>query len=127
MTQRDLFDDTVAMARAVGELRAQLADELGASVIVRRFFEFHAKHPAVFTALLRFAREATNRRAHFGAKAIYERARWELAFATAETTGLKLNNNYTAYYARLLALYDPSLAHLFATRRLGPRRQAQVI
>lgn len=46
-----------------------------------------------------------------GAKLIFERIRWEVAVKTKPESGmpkLKLNNNYTAYYARKLVAEDPS-------------------
>lgn len=122
------------MALEQSRLRAAeslLADdmhkELGDSKIVRRFFEFHAANPRVFELLYHFTLQRAANRARFGIAAVFERVRWEVDVTTYEDTGLKLNNNYRAYYARLLSLYDPALDGLFATRTLGANREAQIV
>lgn len=125
--QRGATFDRFALATAEEWLVENVRLKIGHSLILRRFLAFHHNNPRVFDLLLRFAREIqhTNRR-RFGMKALFERVRWELALTTTEDTGLKLNNNYTAYYARLLALFDPSLADFFTTRALGPRNRQVV-
>lgn len=83
-----------------------------------RFEIFHAENPHVFEVMVRLAREAKARgRRRIGAKALAERARWELAFAV-EGEDFKINNSYVSRYARLLAETHPELADLFEFRRL---------
>lgn len=77
---------------------------------------FHRQHPEVYAALRRLAlgkRRSGARR--IGMKALWEVARWELECGDDE--GFKLNNNYTAWYARLLMEREPELAEAFETRR----------
>ena len=84
-----------------------------------RFQAFHQQNPHVFALLVRLAREAQQRGARrIGAKALMERARWDLAL---ETSGdeYRLNNDYTSRYARLIADTHPDLAGLFQFRRLA--------
>lgn len=86
------------------------------AAIDRQFREFHAANPHVYQKLREialFVRARGHRR--FGVKALFERLRWISLF---ETTGdpYRLNNNYTAYYARLLMAREPALAGLFELR-----------
>ena len=82
-----------------------------------KFKKFHADNPAVYDMLVRLAREwvtATGRR-KLGMKALFERARWEIALRTSDPD-YKLNNYYTAYYARLIMLREHDLDGLFDLR-----------
>lgn len=86
--------------------------------IAERFITFHAESPEVYSTLVTLARQwvrATGRR-RLGVKALFERARWEIAIATSDPD-FKLNNNYTAFYARLIMAQELDLADLFETRR----------
>ncbi|OBK22532.1 hypothetical protein [Mycobacterium asiaticum] len=85
--------------------------------IARRFEEFHEANPKVYVVLVRLAREwvARTGRTKLGIKTLYERARWEIALATSDPD-FKLNNNYTAYYARLIMHREPDLADMFDLR-----------
>jgi hypothetical protein len=81
------------------------------------FEEFHADNPHVYTTLVRLAREwvdSTGRR-KLGIKTLYERARWEIAIST-NSPDYQLNNNFTAFYARLIMRREPDLADLFDLR-----------
>lgn len=82
-----------------------------------RFEAFHAANPRVYHVLLRLAREWTTRTGlhKLGIKTLYERARWEIAIATSDPH-YKLNNNHTAWYARLLMAENPDLAGMFDLR-----------
>lgn len=85
--------------------------------IAQRFEEFHEANPKVYAVLVRLAREWVQRTGshHLGIKTLYERARWEIAMATNDPE-FKLNNNYTAYYARLIMAEHPDLAGMFDLR-----------
>lgn len=83
----------------------------------QRFEEFHRANPDVYRTLVRLAFEWVNRtgRRRLGIKTLYERARWDIALATGDPD-FKLNNNYTAFYARLIMAQEPQLADLFDLR-----------
>ena len=88
--------------------------EDGDTILVR-FEKFHARNPHVYGNLRELAlaaRRAGQRRS--GAKALYE----ILRYATIVTTGeiFKLNNNFTAIYARLLMKQEPELRGFFTLR-----------
>lgn len=82
-----------------------------------RFEEFHAANPDVYKVLVRLAREwvAATGRPKLGIKTLYERARWEIALNTGDAD-YKLNNNYTAFYARLIMYREPDLCDMFDMR-----------
>lgn len=86
--------------------------------IDERFRAFHAAHPQVLEALVALAREAKARgRERIGAKALWERARWDL-WLDAGGEPYRLNNDFTSRYARLIADTHPELAGLFEFRAL---------
>jgi hypothetical protein len=84
--------------------------------LAERFARFHAENPQVHAAI---GAVVSDLRAHgvrrFGMKAIFERLRW---LYTIQTRGddFKLNNNYTAFYARLLVAERPELSAFFEIR-----------
>ena len=80
-----------------------------------RWLAFHEANPHVYAAFERLALQAAKRRARFGAKAIWEVLRWELSVNTTESEP-RLNNNYTALYAREVMRRNPAHAGLFETR-----------
>lgn len=90
----------------------------GNGTIEERFQAFHAAHPFVFDALVRLAREAKARGCRrIGAKALWERARWDLWLEVGGEP-YRLNNDFTSRYARLIADTHPELAPLFEFRAL---------
>lgn len=85
--------------------------------IAERFEAFHRDNPQVYGVLVRLAREwiqQTGRR-HLGIGALTERARWDIAIAT-RTPDYKINNNFRAFYARLIELQEPDLRGVFKFR-----------
>ena len=94
---------------------------INASIIdnpmAQEFEDFHDKNPQVYAVLARLAREwveATGR-GKLGIKALYERARWEIAVQTSNPD-YKLNNNFTAFYARLIMAQEQDLSEIFHMR-----------
>jgi hypothetical protein len=89
------------------------------TVLDQKFEHFHKTHPEVYTSLLRLSRNwvAAHGNSRLGIAAIYEVARWEIIWETGDPE-FKLNNNYRAYYARLLMM-EPGLYGLFELRDSG--------
>jgi hypothetical protein len=85
--------------------------------IADRFEDFHKANPAVYSTLVylakQWARQTAGRK--LGIKTLYERARWEISLETSDPN-FKLNNNFTAFYARLLMRNEPDLAGMFDLR-----------
>jgi len=82
-----------------------------------RFEQFHAENPHVYETLTRLAREWITKTGHrkLGIATLFERARWEIALATNDPD-FRLNNNWRAFYARLIMRQEPDLAGLFHLR-----------
>jgi hypothetical protein len=102
--------------RGVGTVSRQLGLPFGEPT-PKRFERFHAENPSVYTTLVRLAREWVKRtgRHQIGIGALYERARWEIALATNDPD-FRINNNFRAYYARLIMCQEPDLTELFDLR-----------
>lgn len=83
--------------------------------IQANFASFHAQNPIVYQLFDRYAREMLTAVGKGSAKLIFERIRWELTIKTTMDAP-KLNNNYTALYARLWEQNHPQHAGFFSKR-----------
>ena len=81
------------------------------------FWKFHGRNPHVYALLVRLTREWKDQTGgrKLGIKALFERARWEYSVKTSETAPA-LNNNHTAYYARLIMERESDLSGIFNLR-----------
>jgi len=80
------------------------------------FWAFHVRNRHVYRMLVELTRQwiwKTGR--NIGMKAVFERARWEIGLQT-EGDVFNLNNNYTAFYARLIMKKEPDLCGVFQLR-----------
>lgn len=85
--------------------------------IEERFQEFHETNPHVYEQLRNLALRLKRRgRTRYGMKGLFEVLRWQHAMETDDPE-FKLNNNYTAHYARLLMEREPELAGFFEIRK----------
>lgn len=112
--QRSLFDDLLLPTvepSANGNKHASIEE---------RFNAFHAANPHVYAALRRLALQM-RRAGHkqWSTKGAFEVLRWQYAMLTTDASGFKLNNIYTAPYARLLMQQEPELSGFFETRNHG--------
>lgn len=82
-----------------------------------RFEQFCEENPHVYDHLVELALDYKNGtgRDRLSIKTLWERLRWEYAFTTTDED-YKLNNNYHAFYARLMMLIEPELRDFFVTR-----------
>lgn len=82
-----------------------------------KFEQFHQDNPVVYATLCSLAREwlARTGRPRVGIGQLAERCRWEIAMRTNDPD-YKLNNNFRAYYARLIMHNEPDLAGIFELR-----------
>lgn len=84
----------------------------------QRFWVYHEANPVLYDTLARLALTAVQQgKRHIGAKALWERMRWELWMA-ADGDEFALNNNFTSRYARLLMAREPELRGVFELREL---------
>lgn len=86
--------------------------------IADKFDTFNAENPKVYEVLVRLARDwvAFTGRRKLGIASLFERARWEIAILTKDAE-YKLNNDFRAFYARMIMLREPDLAGLFELRQ----------
>lgn len=85
-----------------------------------KFVDFHLTNPHVYTELVRLARDLSDRgHRKIGMKMLFEVLRWQTMMRTTDNhSPFKLNNNYTAHYARLITMGEPDLAQVFEIRVL---------
>lgn len=80
------------------------------------FQRHHAESPEIYEWFCRFTLEKIHKGAkHVGAKAVWERLRFESP-VREDGSPYKLNNNFTAFYARLFMQDHPQYAGIFETR-----------
>ena len=105
-------------AERQGELFAPVDVEgVAGESIEERFARFHSRNPQVYRELRDLALHAVRRGRRRGSmKQLFEALRAESLLAT-EGEDWKLNNSYTALYARLLMACEPELEGWFETRR----------
>jgi hypothetical protein len=98
------------------ELIKPVDGNVGKGTIEERFSRFHERNPHVYEALRQIALWCHRNGKRMGIKAIYERARWEFNIRT-DGEPYRLNNNFTALYARKIMSEEPQLVGFFETRR----------
>jgi len=96
--------------------------------IEQAFIEFDTQNPEVYKQLVRLARQwRAAGRAKLGIKTLFEKLRWEWHVAgLTESDGYKLNNNFTALYARKIMKNEADLDGLFEIRSLASERSPMV-
>ena len=88
-------------------------------------WEFHKKHPEVWSLFVRFTFEIINRGfQNYSVNAIFERIRWENDAGGDGRTTFKMGNNYRAFYARRFMKEYPEHEGFFRTRRQNSQEQA---
>ncbi len=88
---------------------------------IREQFEaFHAENPHVLTALERMAGELVARgRRRISTKMLIEVLRYDFYISTSDPNSVfQINNNYSAYYARLMLQRHPEWDGLFVLREV---------
>ena len=103
--QLGLFDQRIVTINAHG---LSLEDQFNA---------FHQANPHVYEMLRRLSLDAARHGRRLGIGMLFEVLRWQNAMTTTdEASEFKLNNNYRAFYARLLMEREPDLQDYFETR-----------
>lgn len=85
-----------------------------------RFERFDAANPMVWELFVKFSRTALRAgRKALSSKLIVERIRWEVYVTTKSEDEFKINNNWTAFYARKFMARYPEYKGFFRTRSSG--------
>lgn len=94
--------------------------------IKEAFAEFHKSNPKVYTYFKVYFNYLHKRKGwmRVSAKLIMERVRWEVIIKTGDPD-FKINNNYTAHYARLFVKEHPEYKKCFEFRRVQELEQAE--
>jgi hypothetical protein len=78
---------------------------------------FHAEYPEVWELFVRFTLEKIRQGfKHYGAKAVMERVRWESDYGANGIVKFKVNDHYTAFYARRFTRVYPQYVGFFRNR-----------
>lgn len=86
--------------------------------IWKRFYAFTEANPHVYRRIVQLARKAKMRGLdHYSLDGIFHVMRWEIAIRTKGDDQFRLNNSYTAMYARMVMEREPDLAGFFETRK----------
>ena len=90
-----------------------------------KFEKFHREHPEVYDELRRMAYQLL-RAGHkrYSVDAMLHVVRWHRAMAGKDADGFKMNNNYAAFYARMLS-QEPELSEMFEMRKATADSEAE--
>ena len=84
--------------------------------MVKKWRRFHEDNPEVYALFKKFSFELISVGFRsYSAKSVFERIQWHTDVQTRRSK-FKLNNNYTAYYARLFHVDHPHHNEFFETR-----------
>ena len=85
------------------------------------FQEFHKSNPNIYDMFVKFSLAAAVRNKNYSARGIFHRIRWETS-VHSDDTAFKLNDIWTAYYARKFMEDHQELKGFFRLRKeSGPR------
>ncbi len=85
--------------------------------IESQFLRFDSENPEVWILFKRFALEKVHQgHKHYSSKGVFERIRWETSNPKYSPQEFKLNNNYTAFYARRFNAVYPEHDGFFRLR-----------
>lgn len=86
-------------------------------MMAARFAEVDANNPEVWRLFELFTYSMIKRGfAHYSARAVLHRVRWETATPLEDETQFKVNNNWSPYYARKFHAVHPDHAGFFRNR-----------
>jgi len=85
----------------------------------KEFESFHTNNPHVYVLFKKYTFEAINRGfQHYSSDAVLHRIRWHTSVETDDPEGFKINNNHTAYYARMFMAEFPRYTGFFRNRKV---------
>lgn len=91
--------------------------------IEESFEEFHKNNPHIYRYIVSLCRKLKSKGViRYGMKAIFEVIRFNYLMSTNSSDGFKMNNNFTALYARLVMEQEPELDGFFAIRQRNVRQ-----
>jgi hypothetical protein len=87
--------------------------------MTEKFEAFHRDNPDFYDHLVTLARRYLLRTGseRVGVQRLIEIARWDLEISTHGSMEYKVNNDFGAFYARLIAHQEPDLVDAFTVRK----------
>lgn len=84
-----------------------------------RFESYHQANPHIYQLLVKYTKYLKDERGleHYGIAGVFERIRWHLDVDTKDPDGYKVNNNYRAFYVRLIEDEYPEYRGFYFKRR----------
>ena len=89
--------------------------------LLDRFHKFHAENPHVYQTLVTMCRQykANEHKDKLGARMLIEAVRWDYRMKTKRDEDQpKINNDYSALYARMIMDRNPDLRGIFNIREM---------
>ena len=97
-------------------------ETLNGRTIKDTFDQFHEENPAVYGFFKTYADRAIRSGVKkLSSKLIINRIRWEIYIQISGDETYRINDAFTAHYARLYAEDYPEYAHMFEFRRIRSR------
>lgn len=91
-------------------------------ITISKFVKYHKANRWIWVWFQKYTFEAIGKGKQVGAKAVWERCRWEAPVKSGKS--FKCNNNFPAYYARAFSLQHPRYSGFFKKRKIKGLRQA---
>jgi hypothetical protein len=92
--------------------------EMFDKTITERFWSFDKANPHIYRRIVQLARKAKMRGLNrYSIDGIFHVMRWEIAIRTKGDEKHRLNDHFTALYARLVDSREPDLKGFFETRK----------
>lgn len=83
------------------------------------FVDFHQANLGVWSLFRQYTFELIRAgRRHYSARAVLHRIRWHADIETTTGDGFKINNNHSAYYARMFMEFYPEHDGFFHVREV---------
>lgn len=88
---------------------------------MKPFEQYHQEHPEIWDQFKKTTLDAIKKGfKHYSSKSIFEIIRWHKG-GDIKKDGFKVNNNYTADYARMFSGAYPQYKDFFRTRKIKQR------
>ena len=98
--------------------------DLGRHPLAQKFWSFHRDNPHVYEQIKKLSLKMRKKgRKHYGIQTVFEVLRWYTDLKTTDTD-FKINNDYAAFYSRMLMAREPSLKNFFRTRQAIADKEA---
>lgn len=100
------------------DLSNQPADDIQGVTLTERFENFHRRNPHFYDAIVKLARRFRAKTGRTcGIQRLFEIARFDIEMELVGDEEFRVNNDYAAFYARLIMASEADLVEFFNLRR----------